>query len=145
MVQFIGLVKELVIRAILMLIKSVVYGMPMPPIQGGQENRTIRYFGESRGHLHLIDYKDDFPFQFDVFEMVKDHSKWFVKYSVDLTVLVWDAITRPTFISLVLENDHVVGEEESPVIYVPADKMVISYKLKNRESKKLCPLLLDSQ
>ncbi|KAM7507566.1 hypothetical protein LguiA_018019 [Lonicera macranthoides] len=121
--------------------------MPMPPFQGGQEKRTIRYFGESGGHLHLIDYKDDFTLQFDVFEMAKDHSKWFVKYNVDLTALVQDSIKRFTFISLVFENGRgVEGEDESPllVIYVPGDKMVISYKLKNGESKKLCPLSLDS-
>ncbi|KAM7477690.1 hypothetical protein LguiA_025903 [Lonicera macranthoides] len=33
--------------------------MPMPPIQGGEQWRTIRYFGESQRHLHMIEYEDD--------------------------------------------------------------------------------------
>ncbi|KAM7510876.1 hypothetical protein LguiB_009751 [Lonicera macranthoides] len=59
------------------------FQFPMPPIQGGKKRRSIRYFGESGGYLHLIDCKDS-DLRFNVFEMEYDYSKWFVKYKVDL-------------------------------------------------------------
>ncbi|KAM7459348.1 hypothetical protein LguiA_036342 [Lonicera macranthoides] len=130
--------------------------MPMPPIQGGHEKRTIRYFGESGGHLHLIDYKDDFTLQFDVFEMKDDYSRWFVKYHVDLVTLgldeyhidlnplSWFSLERFIILSLIVKNGNKVkGEEPVLMMYVPADKMVISYNLKDWESKELCPLFLN--
>ncbi|KAM7507558.1 hypothetical protein LguiA_018011 [Lonicera macranthoides] len=126
--------------------KECCVWMPLPPIQGIDWKRNIKYFGESGGHLHLIDYKEGFTLQFNVFEMEKDCSKWFVKYNVDLVTLGRGVIKRFIFLSLVLENGDGVGggEEESTVLvmYVPVDGMVISYNLKNGKLKKLCPLQL---
>ncbi|XP_076952089.1 F-box protein At5g07610-like [Bidens hawaiensis] len=43
------------------------------------------YFGESRGHLHLVAYvKHESRFYLNVYEMLGDHSGWFVKFKVDL-------------------------------------------------------------
>ncbi|KAJ0098331.1 hypothetical protein Patl1_20703 [Pistacia atlantica] len=58
--------------------------MPMPPIPDGYEDRIFCYFGESGGHLHLVEIYNNLSVLFNVFEMEKDYSKWFVKYQVDL-------------------------------------------------------------
>ncbi|PRQ41260.1 putative F-box domain-containing protein [Rosa chinensis] len=41
---------------------------------------VYRYFGESGGHLHLIDTYEYSGNAFDVMEMGRDYSGWFVKY-----------------------------------------------------------------
>ncbi|KAM7481078.1 hypothetical protein LguiB_005661 [Lonicera macranthoides] len=118
--------------------------MPMPPIQGGEQWRTIRYFGESQRRLHMIEYEDDLTVRFDVFEMETDYSNWFVKYNVNLTLLGWRInsvgclIQRFDFLSFVVVN----GREDSAVLvmYLPDLDLVISYNLKNQRLKKLCRL-----
>nr|XP_043618207.1 F-box protein At5g07610-like [Erigeron canadensis] len=46
------------------------------------------YFGESRGHLHLVEKPHhENRLQLNVYEMLNDHSGWFVKYQVDLAEL----------------------------------------------------------
>ncbi|XVF49412.1 hypothetical protein PTKIN_Ptkin04bG0009800 [Pterospermum kingtungense] len=61
--------------------------MPMPimttPFVNG-DTLSYRYFGESGGHLHLIEVHGSDNLEFDVYEMEKDYSGWFVKYKVDL-------------------------------------------------------------
>ncbi|KAL6220593.1 hypothetical protein ACLB2K_008349 [Fragaria x ananassa] len=47
-----------------------------------------RYFGESARHLYLIETYQHCNTQFDVMEMERDYSGWFVKYHVDLNPLV---------------------------------------------------------
>ncbi|KDO52564.1 hypothetical protein CISIN_1g0405681mg, partial [Citrus sinensis] len=56
--------------------------MPMPPIPDGWDRGIYQYFGESGGHLHLIDFYGTSPFI--VYEMRTDYSGWFVKHHVDL-------------------------------------------------------------
>lgn len=132
--------------------KECCMKMPMPPIQGGQQVRTIKYFGETGGHLHLIDYKGDYALQFDVFRMELDYSNWFVKYRVDLIPLCWriDAvdwrIQKFTFLTLIVNGDGVEGEEESPVLvmHLPKTEMLISYNLNNEVLKNICPSSLQS-
>ncbi|XP_059664254.1 F-box protein At5g07610-like [Cornus florida] len=46
----------------------------------------FQHFGESRGHLHLVEHSRDI-FKFDVFEMERDYSKWLFKYHVDLDTM----------------------------------------------------------
>uniref|UniRef100_A0A5B7BZX2 Uncharacterized protein n=1 Tax=Davidia involucrata TaxID=16924 RepID=A0A5B7BZX2_DAVIN len=62
----------------------------MPVIPGSRVwgERRYRYFGESNGHLHLIEIYGTRTTQFEVFEMERDYSKWFVKYRVDLDDIV---------------------------------------------------------
>ncbi|XP_071711683.1 F-box protein At5g07610-like [Rutidosis leptorrhynchoides] len=46
------------------------------------------YFGESRGHLHLMERaKDESFLHLNVYEMLSDHSGWFLKYQVELDEL----------------------------------------------------------
>lgn len=46
--------------------------------------RDTGYFGESGGHLHLIGVSSRPSMQFNVYEMDRDYSTWFVKFCVDL-------------------------------------------------------------
>ncbi|KAL2227258.1 UNVERIFIED_CONTAM: hypothetical protein Sindi_2084500 [Sesamum indicum] len=48
--------------------------------------RNVGYFGESCDHLHII-VSYDTETAFDVYEMKRDYSEWFVKYRVDRTVV----------------------------------------------------------
>lgn len=59
--------------------------MPMPPFQTTNGLRSFSYFGESNGHLLLIDFDSGRRVsQFSIFEMKDDYSEWFVKYRVNL-------------------------------------------------------------
>ncbi|XVF54911.1 hypothetical protein PTKIN_Ptkin05aG0218500 [Pterospermum kingtungense] len=62
--------------------------MPMPSLpEGWEEKPHIAYFGESRDHLHLIQQYKPYLTQFDIYEMERDYSGWFVKYRVDLDAM----------------------------------------------------------
>ncbi|KAJ0099817.1 hypothetical protein Patl1_20699 [Pistacia atlantica] len=61
--------------------------MPMPHFADGFILRKFFYFGESRGHLHLIKVYCPCT-MFNVHEMLRDYSGWFVKYHVDLREVV---------------------------------------------------------
>ncbi|XWS51568.1 hypothetical protein CRYUN_Cryun12cG0187900 [Craigia yunnanensis] len=64
--------------------------IPMPEIPDDwNQQAKCRYFGEFGGRLHLIlTNGKQSTRQFDVYEMEKDFSKWFVKYQVDLNALI---------------------------------------------------------
>uniref|UniRef100_A0A5B7BI65 F-box domain-containing protein n=1 Tax=Davidia involucrata TaxID=16924 RepID=A0A5B7BI65_DAVIN len=61
--------------------------MPTTPIPEGRLKRKIKYFGESGGHLYLIEDNGPRKKLLDVLEMEIDYSKWFVKYHVDLDAM----------------------------------------------------------
>ncbi|GJZ28479.1 F-box protein-like protein [Tanacetum coccineum] len=70
--------------------------LPLPPPLPGRvaffkgyffQARPI-YFGESRGHLHMVlTAHDESYLHLIVYEMSSDHSGWFIKYQVDLDEL----------------------------------------------------------
>ncbi|XP_052195274.1 F-box protein At5g07610-like isoform X2 [Diospyros lotus] len=60
--------------------------IPLP--QNALEKRRCRFFGESNGHLNLIEFEGRQTREFHVLEMKSDYSQWFVKYSVNLERLV---------------------------------------------------------
>ncbi|KAK6117839.1 hypothetical protein DH2020_048421 [Rehmannia glutinosa] len=59
--------------------------MPIPPI--GWDCINNYYFGESFDHLHYIKIVGP-ELHFDVYEMRRDYSEWFIKYNVDLSPVV---------------------------------------------------------
>ncbi|KAG8390234.1 hypothetical protein BUALT_Bualt01G0062600 [Buddleja alternifolia] len=63
--------------------------MPLPPIPDPEDWdwRSNYYFGESCDHLHYIEIIGP-QIQFNVYEMKRDYSEWFVKYHVDLSHVV---------------------------------------------------------
>ncbi|OVA19259.1 Mitochondrial carrier protein [Macleaya cordata] len=127
--------------------RESVKTMPMPPVPDGWAKRNIQYFGECRGHMHLIESYDPSTTCFDILEMVTDYTGWIVKYRVDLKELT---IAYP---EMVRENinvndeflDHfdftvlLVEEEEEKssklVLQIP-DK-VVSYDLNTMSFKKI--------
>ncbi|KAL3537414.1 hypothetical protein ACH5RR_000780 [Cinchona calisaya] len=63
--------------------KECLEMMPATQIQKDRATRRIRYFGESHGHLHLIEIRKHEARFFDILEMKRDYSEWFVRYRVD--------------------------------------------------------------
>ncbi|KAI3471028.1 hypothetical protein Pfo_027691 [Paulownia fortunei] len=62
--------------------------MPMPPFPDSLDWRSnYYYFGESCDRLHYIEISRP-QIQFNVYEMKRDYSEWFVKYQVDLSPVV---------------------------------------------------------
>ncbi|KAI3756923.1 hypothetical protein L6452_04455 [Arctium lappa] len=50
--------------------------------------RVPYYFGECGGHLHLVErHNDESRLHLNVYEMMIDHSEWFLKYQVELDEL----------------------------------------------------------
>ncbi|KAJ8540179.1 hypothetical protein K7X08_026568 [Anisodus acutangulus] len=120
--------------------------MPMPPLPDDQET-TITYFGESCDHLHLI--KISYPrVRFDVYEMKRDYSEWFVKYKVDLEHL---ATPFPSMINSYLDPDElhyydftmsslVRGRREEDaflVLAISSDCKSLRYNLLSKTYEKL--------
>ncbi|XP_071738791.1 F-box protein At5g07610-like [Rutidosis leptorrhynchoides] len=61
--------------------------LPLPstlPVRYAFYVKRPLYFGESRGHLHLVDTSDEKnPSSLNVYEMLRDRSGWFIKYQLD--------------------------------------------------------------
>lgn len=119
----------------------------MPPIQGDGLERNIMYFGQSDGHLHLVDYlfSDGGLSGFDIFEVERDYSLWFVRYHVNLNVIA------AQFFSLICRR---FGEKSVLVLYIHCKDMAseaaskaISYQLDDDEHtcKTLCDLSIDDE
>lgn len=108
----------------------------MPPISNGGDWRFHYYFGESCDHLHYIEFFE-VKIEFDVYEMKRDYSEWFVKYRVDLSAVVasypviymdeYDpTIWYPYGFSIFT---LVRGVEEFLVLHIPGE--VVRYNLVN--------------
>ncbi|XP_076941733.1 F-box protein At5g07610-like [Bidens hawaiensis] len=61
-------------------------------------DNKIRYFGESRGHLHLV-VAPFYKLHLTVYEMLRDHSGWGVKYRIQLDGLP-ECLIRHVLISI---------------------------------------------
>jgi hypothetical protein len=124
--------------------------MPMPPIPEGRSERRLGYFGESGGHLCLIEIYGPITTCFDVMRMERDYSGWSVRYRVDLSRIassfpsmvrnnVQD-IHRYLFSILHLADRSQVGEDESSIwLHIPGT--FISYNLKDGKWSKLQSIL----
>ncbi|WCJ34682.1 F-box family protein [Euphorbia peplus] len=70
-------------------VHTEIFGsFPAPPFTDRWGKRRSRYFGQSGGHLHLIEIYEARSIKFDVYEMNKDYSEWIVRFHVDLEHLV---------------------------------------------------------
>ncbi|KAK9280491.1 hypothetical protein L1049_014183 [Liquidambar formosana] len=124
--------------------------IPMPPIPDGISTRNITYFGESRDHMYLVEIQDICIAQFNVYEMERDCSGWFVKYRVDLDTVARafpELICRHQLPDFSFYAFHVLcivrGETDEDlclVLYMPAKAKAIRYYLKDETCKKLCDL-----
>ncbi|GMN41048.1 hypothetical protein TIFTF001_010276 [Ficus carica] len=66
--------------------KEKLREMPMPLVHNDPnwDASTVRYFGESNGHLHIVNLHHSRRTEFDVSEIEREYSGWFVKYRVDI-------------------------------------------------------------
>ncbi|KAM7499505.1 hypothetical protein LguiA_023919 [Lonicera macranthoides] len=120
--------------------------IPMPPIPEDFEERRLRYFGVSNNHLHLVEIYGPCTTIFNVYEMERDYSGWFVKFRVDLDALM---NAFPESISRYLDPSDlhyykfvilglVRGEDDEDsfiVLHVPGK--AILYRFRDRIFKKL--------
>ncbi|KAM5581929.1 F-box protein [Rosa sericea] len=107
-----------------------VNGSPTP----SEKNLFWRYFWESHGggHLHLIDIYRPGLTAFEVLEMGRDYSGWFVKYRVDLDPIFSTYPQLPWYFIVVLfiAREETDGEGSSSLLlHIPGK--VISYNLRS--------------
>ncbi|KAK9051335.1 hypothetical protein SSX86_027962 [Deinandra increscens subsp. villosa] len=122
---------------------------PLPlPEEMKSSPMLIMYFGESRGHLHLIlnnhhEKHSMLDLNLNVYEMLSDHSGWFVKYHVELYKLprAFPEIVGPLDYDLEV-IDVVRGQEEGEdtfmVLITPSE--MIKYNIRNSRYKVIGPL-----
>ncbi|XP_040996612.1 F-box protein At5g07610 isoform X1 [Juglans microcarpa x Juglans regia] len=128
--------------------KEILGTMPSLPGSEAWGKRRFRYFGESGGHLHLIEIYGARTTQFQVFEMASDYSGWFVKDEVDLDGIVaaypemvrnfldpCDSCYVAFVIVFVVRNEE---EEAELLLHVPGK--ILSYNLREKSFNKCCEL-----
>ncbi|XP_027774509.1 uncharacterized protein LOC107024080 isoform X2 [Solanum pennellii] len=123
--------------------------MPSTDLPIGVLKRSIRYFGESVGHLHLIEIHGFRSMSFEVLEMEIDYSKWFVKYRVDLSSL---HTTNPLMLSEELDLLDVNGgtcnvvsvvvddKEDTTRLLVTTPDVIIEYDAHRRTIKEVADI-----
>ncbi|WCJ37165.1 F-box and associated interaction domains-containing protein [Euphorbia peplus] len=80
-----------------------VVKIPMPAMPDRRSERKIGYFGESGGHLYLIEINRAPTIVFNVIEMRSNLSGWSVKYQVDLRRV---ALSYPSMIRENVQDIH---------------------------------------
>ncbi|XP_076954520.1 F-box protein At5g07610-like [Bidens hawaiensis] len=58
------------------------------PVEMMTNKSRIMYFGESKGHLHLIFHTEGEEYLLHAYKMLTDHSGWFVKYRLQFDMLL---------------------------------------------------------
>lgn len=124
--------------------------MPMPlipQIDDGMEQRNVRYFGESRGRLLLVEIHGSPPqanTQLDVYEMRADNSGWFVKHHIDLDAIAgafpemimssslefWE-LTSYAFEILAFVRGESDEDSFSVLLHIPGKVIPYDFKEKN--------------
>ncbi|KAL5555058.1 hypothetical protein UlMin_037294 [Ulmus minor] len=105
---------------------------------------NLRYFDESRGHLHLINQTWNLTtLELDVYEMEMDYSGWFVKFRIDCSGFPEVIPSNPLAycryffcILCIVRGD--VDEESYAVIKIPGK--VIRYNFQTKAFHKLCDM-----
>ncbi|XVF23311.1 hypothetical protein REPUB_Repub13aG0026300 [Reevesia pubescens] len=118
--------------------RELLVTMPMPHIREGWTERKLGYFGESGGHLYLIETYGPIAAGFDVREMRADYSGWFVKYHLNLEMLSlqYPAIRSNKLSILHIADQHVGDEDESfMVVHVPGE--FVNFKLRENTLMEL--------
>ncbi|KAM7461775.1 hypothetical protein LguiA_029896 [Lonicera macranthoides] len=121
--------------------------IPMPPIPEDFGERRLMYFGVSNNHLHLVEIYGPRTTIFNVYEMERDYSGWFVKYRVDLHALMNafpESISRYLDPSDLRYYRFVIpglfrGEDDEDsflVLHIPGK--AIGYRFRDRTFRKLC-------
>ncbi|KAL3534933.1 hypothetical protein ACH5RR_003394 [Cinchona calisaya] len=116
--------------------------MPSPLIPSDRWRRKIKYFGESDGHLHLVQTYGPRATLFDILEMENDYSNWTVKYRVDLDLLIarYPLIVNEEYDPAEVKRyrfripSFIVDEKEKKVkLVISVPGKVISYDIINKK------------
>ncbi|XP_071738784.1 F-box protein At5g07610-like [Rutidosis leptorrhynchoides] len=121
----------------------------LPVLRYGYCRKRPLYFGESHGHLHLVDTIDENnPSSLNVYEMLKDHSGWFIKYQLDFhelfatypnMTLTYRMFYGDKFEFIVL--DVIRGEEdEDTFMVVKVVDNIKRYNILDKSFKQLCEI-----
>ncbi|KNA08627.1 hypothetical protein SOVF_160830, partial [Spinacia oleracea] len=129
--------------------KECVESLALPKAIEGDYIERFRYFGESCGHLHLIEIRTNSVDEFDVLELNrKNKTEWVVKYRVNLDVLgrgfetemfqdhsdrFWRGLRLYAFSILAVVRENVGDDEDDDsalVLSIPGK--VISYNLRTK-------------
>ncbi|OIW03271.1 hypothetical protein TanjilG_20575 [Lupinus angustifolius] len=100
-------------------------------------NMLVKYFGESKGNLHLILVSNDESVEFDILELKKDISGWVVRYHVDLNLIGGTFSQHGNLKYSVLCVVRQAKEEDSMLVLF-VDSKILSYNLKNHTSRIVC-------
>lgn len=117
--------------------------MPMPPLRDDwYSHYNISYLGESCNCLHMIGIYGP-QIQFNVYELKKQYSEWFVKYRVDLPEVAnaFPALIRVSNPEINCYSSIIRGEKENDtflVLRIPG--RIIRYHLLTRTFEKLCDI-----
>ncbi|KAJ0935101.1 putative F-box domain-containing protein [Helianthus annuus] len=121
--------------------------MPLPMRFGVRLHVIATYFGESRGRLHLIAYRNhlDYRLRLNVYEMFSGHSSWFVRYQVDLNALPAGAfpdIISPYGVSYEFKVIDVVRgeEEEDTFVVLKIREKIMKYNVHDQSFKHIYSL-----
>ncbi|KAM0966877.1 hypothetical protein ACFX13_022895 [Malus domestica] len=121
--------------------------MPSPPSGEHWGTRRFKYFGESGGHLHLVEVYGPSITQFQVFELERDYSRWIPKYQIDISPIIdafpemvrnylhphpYDSPFYAFVLLFVLETE----EGSSLLLYIPGK--FISYNIRDKSFKEIC-------
>ncbi|KAA8533899.1 hypothetical protein F0562_031416 [Nyssa sinensis] len=121
--------------------------MLMPLVPDGWDERRFGYFGESRDHLHLVEIYGPSTSRFNVYEMERDYSKWFVKFRVDLDPVstVFPEMIRShlhpwdlRYFSFVLLSLVRGEKDEDSFVVLHITGKAIRYNFVDTTFKKLC-------
>lgn len=114
--------------------------MGIIPVLPVRERRNYHmHYGESGGHLHLIESYDYGPMnRVDVYEMARDYSRWVVKYRVDDLDVTriqrdpWRSCSISVLCVVRMERD----EDSFMVLHVPGK--ILSYSFGDGDLKEIC-------
>ncbi|KAD4584195.1 hypothetical protein E3N88_21796 [Mikania micrantha] len=106
------------------------------------------YFGESRGHLHLVEAaRHENPLQVNVYELMSDYSGWFIKYRVELDDLptaypdmVYSNRDPSNYLFEVFDVLRGDEEEESTFVVVRIPEKIMRYDVVNKSFEKMIDL-----
>ncbi|KAD4584135.1 hypothetical protein E3N88_21736 [Mikania micrantha] len=118
---------------------------------GYREGARPLYFGESRGHLHLVDTSDhENHLHLNVYEMSNDRSGWFVKHRVELDDLraaypdmtrINQQQTRPDYYNFeILDVVRGENDDEDSFMVIKVSKKIIRYNIFDKSFKQIFDL-----
>lgn len=107
--------------------------MPLPAEENHPDRRGRGLFmGESCSHLHVIQ-RYDIEFSFNVYEIKRDYSEWFVKYRVDLAAVA-SAVPAVSYTNAVMKKICIlslVRGRECPYMVLHLSHKVVRFNIED--------------